>query len=76
MSNTHKSFRGPLSGLRILELASIGPGPYCAMLLSDLGAEVVRIDRAGGNGWPIRSSTVVVPYWRSTFDPRRAGASA
>jgi len=52
MSNTHKSFRGPLSGLRILELASIGPGPYCAMLLSDLGAEVVRIDRAGGNGWP------------------------
>ena len=43
---------GPLSGLRVLEFASIGPGPHCAMLLSDLGAEVIRIDRAGGNGWP------------------------
>ena len=42
---------GPLKGLRVLELASIGPGPHCAMLLSDLGAEVLRIDRAGGNGW-------------------------
>src|SRR2546425_6136823 len=37
--------RGPLVGLRVLELASIGPGPYCAMLLADLGAEVLRIDR-------------------------------
>ena len=44
--------RGPLHGVRILEFVSIGPGPYCAMLLSDLGAEVVRLDRAGGNGWP------------------------
>jgi alpha-methylacyl-CoA racemase len=37
---------GPLSGIRILEFAGIGPGPFCAMLLADLGAEVVRIDRA------------------------------
>lgn len=36
---------GPLHGLRVIELASIGPGPMCAMLLADLGAEVVRIDR-------------------------------
>lgn len=43
---------GPLAGLRILEFVSIGPGPHSAMLLSDLGAEVVRIDRPGGNGWP------------------------
>ncbi|MBP7336859.1 CaiB/BaiF CoA-transferase family protein [Niveispirillum sp.] len=43
---------GPLAGVRVLEFAGIGPGPYCAMLLSDLGAEVLRIDRAGGNGWP------------------------
>ena len=42
---------GPLKGLRVLEFASIGPGPHCAMLLSDLGAEVLRIERAGGNGW-------------------------
>ena len=36
---------GPLDGYRILEIAGIGPGPFCAMVLSDLGAEVVRIDR-------------------------------
>ena len=43
---------GPLAGLRVVEFSGIGPGPHCAMLLSDLGAEVLRIDRAGGNGWP------------------------
>ena len=37
---------GPLSGIKILEIAGIGPGPFCAMMLSDMGAEVVRIDRA------------------------------
>jgi len=37
---------GPLSGLRVLELAGIGPGPFGAMVLSDLGAEVVRLDRS------------------------------
>jgi alpha-methylacyl-CoA racemase len=42
---------GPLAGLRVLELASIGPGPHCAMLLADQGAEILRIDRPGGNGW-------------------------
>jgi alpha-methylacyl-CoA racemase len=40
---------GPLSGLRILELAGIGPGPFCGMMLADMGAEVIRIDRPGGN---------------------------
>lgn len=39
---------GPLSGVRIVELASIGPGPFCGMLLADLGAEVVVIDRPQG----------------------------
>jgi alpha-methylacyl-CoA racemase len=43
---------GPLAGIRVVEFAGIGPGPHCAMLLSDLGAEVLRIDRPGGNGWP------------------------
>ena len=37
---------GPLSGKRVVEIAGIGPGPFCAMLLADLGAEVVRVDRA------------------------------
>ncbi|HEY3797111.1 MAG TPA: CaiB/BaiF CoA-transferase family protein [Caulobacteraceae bacterium] len=42
--------QGPLSGLKIVEFAGIGPGPFCGMLLSDLGADVVRIDRIGGRG--------------------------
>jgi alpha-methylacyl-CoA racemase len=37
---------GPLSGIRILEIAGIGPGPFAAMMLADMGAEVVRVDRA------------------------------
>lgn len=41
--------QGPLSHLKFIEFAGIGPGPFCGMLLSDLGADVVRIDRAGGN---------------------------
>jgi alpha-methylacyl-CoA racemase len=36
---------GPLHGVRVVELAGIGPGPFCAMVLADLGAEVVRVDR-------------------------------
>ena len=38
---------GPLHGMRVIEMAGIGPGPFCAMLLSDMGAEVIRIDRRG-----------------------------
>lgn len=38
---------GPLSGVKILEFAGIGPGPFCAMLLSDMGADIIRIDRIG-----------------------------
>jgi alpha-methylacyl-CoA racemase len=37
---------GPLEGIRVIEIAGIGPGPFCAMLLADLGADVLRIDRA------------------------------
>lgn len=40
------SKQGPLSGLRILEIAGLGPGPFCAMLLADLGADVVLVERA------------------------------
>jgi alpha-methylacyl-CoA racemase len=38
---------GPLEGLKIIEIAGIGPGPFCAMMLADMGADVVRVDRAG-----------------------------
>ena len=41
---------GPLQGLKVVELASIGPGPMCAMLLADLGADVVRVDRLSPSG--------------------------
>lgn len=41
---------GPLSGIKIIEFAGIGPGPFCAMLLSDMGAEIIRIDRKGARG--------------------------
>ncbi|MGC5036143.1 MULTISPECIES: CaiB/BaiF CoA transferase family protein [unclassified Streptomyces] len=41
---------GPLTGVRVVELAGIGPGPFAAMLLADLGADVVRVDRPGGPG--------------------------
>jgi alpha-methylacyl-CoA racemase len=37
---------GPLHGIRVLEFAGIGPGPFCGLLLGDLGAEVLRIDRS------------------------------
>ncbi|WP_321163994.1 CaiB/BaiF CoA-transferase family protein [Sphingomonas sp. Root710] len=42
----------PLSGIRVLEFGAIGPGPYAAMLLADFGAEILLIEREGGNGWP------------------------
>jgi alpha-methylacyl-CoA racemase len=48
---------GPLAGLRVVELASIGPGPLCAMLLADLGADVVRIDRTEPSGLGVPMAT-------------------
>ncbi|MEV4681103.1 CaiB/BaiF CoA transferase family protein [Streptomyces kurssanovii] len=47
------SGNGPLAGVRVVELAGIGPGPFAAMLLGDLGADVVRVDRPGGAGLAI-----------------------
>ncbi len=40
-----KSSSGPLAGVRVVELVGLGPGPFCGMLLADLGAQVLRIDR-------------------------------
>ena len=37
---------GPLSGVTVIELAGIGPGPFCGMMLADMGADVIRVDRA------------------------------
>ncbi|WP_426564618.1 CaiB/BaiF CoA transferase family protein [Angustibacter sp. McL0619] len=44
--------QGPLAGVRVVELGGIGPGPFCAMLLADLGADVVRIERPADAGRP------------------------
>jgi alpha-methylacyl-CoA racemase len=43
---------GPLSGCRVVELSGIGPGPFAGMILADLGAEVVRVDRPSAGGPP------------------------
>jgi len=40
---------GPLKGVRIIEIAGIGPGPFCAMMLADMGADIIRVDRKGGS---------------------------
>ena len=41
---------GPLKGIKVIEMAGIGPGPFCAMMLSDMGAEVIRVDRLAHKG--------------------------
>ena len=54
---------GPLEGIRLLEIAGIGPGPFAAMLLADMGAEVLRIERPGGGTiaklWPDSAADVM-----------------
>jgi alpha-methylacyl-CoA racemase len=53
---------GPLEGIRIVEFAGIGPGPFCGMMLADHGAEVIRIDRANGSrggSQPVTSKDVL-----------------
>jgi len=46
---------GPLTGVKVLEIAGIGPGPFCGMLLADMGADVLRVDRlhASDLGLPV-----------------------
>ena len=46
----HTSKGGPLAGIRVVELAALGPAPFACMTLADLGADVVKIDRASGSG--------------------------
>src|SRR3546814_9828557 len=46
---------GPLAGVRVLEFAAIGPAPFAAMLLAQMGAQVLRIERPGGD--PLRPAT-------------------
>jgi alpha-methylacyl-CoA racemase len=56
---------GPLAGTRVVELLGLGPGPFCGMLLADLGAEVVRIDRVDAARGTDRSRPATNAMYRS-----------
>ena len=57
---------GPLQGVRIVEIASIGPGPFAAMMLADLGADVLRVDRRGAAEGPLAGSSCSISAARPT----------
>ena len=50
---------GPLSGVRVVELQGIGPGPLCGMMLADMGAEIIRVDRAAAVGSPANQADIL-----------------
>ena len=56
---------GPLTGLKVIELQGIGPGPFCGMMLADMGAEVIRIDRASAVGQEPRRADILARGRRS-----------
>src|SRR3989454_5630291 len=56
---------GPLKGIRIVEFAGVGPGPFCAMLLADMGAEVISLDRVTPHGLGIKKETRFNPINRN-----------
>lgn len=56
---------GPLNGKRVIELQGIGPGPFCGMMLADMGAEVIRIDRAANAGKPAPTTDILARGRRS-----------
>ena len=69
------SHGGPLQGLKVVEFAGLGPAPFCGMLLSDLGADVIRIDRKGAR--PYLKSSVTSRGRRSVaVDLKHPGAAA
>lgn len=56
---------GPLHGVKVVELQGIGPGPYCGMMLADMGAEIIRIDRASAAGKPANKTDILARGRRS-----------
>jgi alpha-methylacyl-CoA racemase len=65
MAMNDPSPTGPLAGIRVLEFAGVGPGPFCAMLLADMGAEVVTIDRVSPHGLGIAKEPRFNPIMRN-----------
>ena len=66
---------GPLTGVRVIELAGIGPGPFCAMVLADLGADVLRIDRPTPGAPAAESGATGVPNGWDVLNRNRRGIS-
>jgi alpha-methylacyl-CoA racemase len=56
---------GPLNGVRVIELQGIGPGPFCGMMLADMGAEIIRIDRSSSVGKRAASADILARGRRS-----------
>jgi alpha-methylacyl-CoA racemase len=50
---------GPLAGVKVVELQGIGPGPFCGMMLADMGAEIIRVDRAGSVGTDANTTDIL-----------------
>ena len=67
--------RGPLTGIRVVELAGLGPAPHACMVLADLGADVLRVDRPGG-GFGVSPHDLLTRSRRSVaVDLKRPGAA-
>ena len=67
---------GPLAGIRVVELAGIGPGPFCVMLLADMGASVVRVDRLGAPSGDYTPNPVIERGRRSIAVDLKSPAAA
>ena len=63
---------GPLQGLKVIEFGGIGPGPFCAMMLADMGADMIRLDRKADKGKD-RGQGVFLASGRRGGSGRRAG---
>ena len=63
---------GPLAGVRVVEVAGIGPGPYACMMLADMGAEVIRIERPGGQRHNDAADPTLRSRRRVTLDLKQA----
>jgi alpha-methylacyl-CoA racemase len=67
---------GALAGLRVVELVGLGPGPFCGMMLADLGADVIRIERPAGDGVSANRSPVLSRGQRSLALDLKSSAGA